>query len=211
MGGNANRQQRALCQLSSCYDYPIATTELQLDATIKEHKFSLRSVYDITSDIASYTAQKAFVSLLANLEVRTPNDRVVATIHGNFSLFRANYDFALADGRNFHYACEKFWRGVYSCIGPSANYHLFQHKGVRYSIFQDDKQIAALTSNQFIVGNGREYDVQMNHDADLLVITCMVLAINTEAGDDKQDATFTYDFGNFGPEDRKFDESWQPN
>jgi len=182
-----------------------------VNVTIKEHKFSLRSEYDITSPSTVYIAQKALLSLLAKLEIRTQNDRVVATIHGNFSLFRANYDFALADGRNFHYHCEKLWKGVYSCEGADGSYHLFQHKGVRYSIFKDDTQIAAITRNKFIVGSGNEYDIEMNGDADLVVVSCMILALNTEDGDDSDQGTFTYDFGSLGPEDRKFDESWQPH
>lgn len=179
-------------------------------ATIKEHKFSLRCEYDIASPAESYVAVKALLSLLAKLEVRNSNEKVVATIHGNFSLFYSNYDFVLSDGRNFHYACEKFWKGVYSCIGPNASYHLFQHKGVRFSIFQDDTQIAAITRNKFIIGAGHEYEIQMNADADLLVVSCMLLALNTSEDDSSNQNTYTYDFGNIGPEDRKFDESWQP-
>jgi uncharacterized protein YxjI len=182
-----------------------------VNVSIKEHKLSLRSEYDITSPAEQYFAQKAILSLLANLEIRTQNERVVATIHGNFSLFRANYDFALADGRNFHYECEKIWKGVYSCVGLSGSYHLFQYKGVRYSIFKDETQIASITRNNFVIGAGNEYDIQMNADADVIVISCMILALNTSDNDDDSDQnTFTYDFGNFGPEDRKFDASWQP-
>jgi len=182
-----------------------------MNATIQERKFSLRSEYDITSPTETWFAQKAILSLLANLEIRNQSDRVLATIHGNFSIFRANYDFALTDGRNFHYACEKIWKGVYSCIGASGSYHLFRHKGVRFSIFEDDTQIAAITRNKLIVGAGHEYDIQMNTTADFLVISCMILALNTEqdSGNDDNN-TVTYDFGNIGPEDRKFDELWQP-
>ncbi len=179
-------------------------------ATIKEHKFSLRSEYDITSPSVTYVAVKALISLLAKLEIRTPNEKVVATIHGNFSLFYANYDFALSDGRNFHYECEKLWKGTYSCIGASASYHLFRHKGVRFSIFEDNAQIAAITRNKLIVGSGHEFEILMNADADLLVLSCMILALNTSDDDGSEQNTFTYDFGNIGPEDRKFDESWQP-
>jgi uncharacterized protein YxjI len=179
-------------------------------ATIKEHKFSLRSEYDIASPSETFVAQKALLSLLAKVEIRNPSDMVVATIHGNFSLFYANYDFALADGRNFHYACEKLWKGVYSCIGADGSYHLFRHKGVRYSIFKENAQTAAVARNKLIVGTGHEYDILMNADADLVVISCMILALNTSDDDGSEQNAFTYDFGNIGPEDRQFDESWQP-
>jgi hypothetical protein len=39
----------------------------------------------------------------------------------------------------------------------------------------------------------------------------MVLCLNTEDDDDETNSTFTYDFGQLGPEDRKFDETWRPD
>jgi len=184
-----------------------------LRATIREHKFSLRSEYDITSDIANYTATKAILSLLAELEVRNNAGDVAATISGNFSLFRASYDFTLADARTFQYACEKIFKGVYSCIGGSGeSFHLFQHRGLRYSIFKDtpagSTQIAAITRNALVICDGHEYDLLVNADDDFIVVACMVLALNTDQFPD-DNSTVTYDFGNLF-EDRKFDESWHP-
>jgi hypothetical protein len=50
----------------------------------------------------------------------------------------------------------------------------------------------------------------MNADANVVIIACMVLAVNTSENDDHQE-TVTYDFGSLGPEDRPFDESWVAN
>jgi uncharacterized protein YxjI len=185
-----------------------------VDVTIQERHFSLRSEYDITAPEdpkITYFAQKALLSLLAKLELRTLSGEIVATIHGNFSIL-ADYDIDLADGRHFHYGCEKFFKDVYSCVGDATTYHLFEHRGVRYSIFQDNTQVAAITRNRMVIGAGHEYDIRMNRDADVLVIVCMILALNTNASDDdNNNSTITYDFGKIGPEDRAFDENWQPS
>jgi hypothetical protein len=61
------------------------------------------------------------------------------------------------------------------------------------------------------VGTGHAYEIRMNADADFLVMACMILALNTAKEDSSDEQSrFTYEFGNFGPEDRRFDESWEP-
>ncbi len=120
------------------------------------------------------------------------------------------HDFELSDGRTYRFHCEKFWKGVFVCRRNEECFRLYQHKGLRYSIFRDGDQIAAFTKNRLVIGKGNQYDIQMNADADLVLVLCLVLTVNTAENDDN-DATFTIDFGNIGPEDRPFDESWEPS
>ncbi|HYA95590.1 MAG TPA: hypothetical protein VEC95_04890 [Terriglobales bacterium] len=119
------------------------------------------------------------------------------------------HDFELSDGRVYRFRCEKFWRGVFLCEGHQERFRLYQHKGLRYSIFQDERQIAAFIKNRVKIGKGNRYDIEVDTDADLVVVLCLVLTVNTAENDDNR-ATITVDFGNIGPEDRPFDESWQP-
>ena len=103
------------------------------------------------------------------------------------------------------------WKGVDICEGEGGPYRLYRHKGVRYSIFQGDRQIAAFSRNKLIIGNGRNFDLRVDPDANLPLIISMVLCLNTEDDDDQENSTITYDFGSLGPEERKFDESWRPS
>ena len=184
--------------------------ENELNVTIQERKFSFRSTYDISAPGVTYFAQKAFFAFLDKLELRTKAGELVAKLQSHFTFIRTNYDFILTDGRTYHFLCEKIWKGVYVCERSEESFHLYRHKGLRYSIFKGDDQIAAITKNRLVIGNGNEYDIRMNSDADVIVISCMVLALNTGDGDDDKDSTVTYDFGNVGPEDRRFDDSWAP-
>ncbi|HEY5329209.1 MAG TPA: hypothetical protein VFC39_18785 [Acidobacteriaceae bacterium] len=181
-----------------------------MNVTIHERKFSFRSTYDISAPGVTYFAQKAFLAFLARLELRTEAGQVVAKLQSHFTFIRSNYDFVLADGRTYHFLCEKLWKGVYVCERPGESFHLYQHKGLRFSIFKGDSQIAAITKNRFVIGNGNEYDIRMNSDADVVVICCMVLALNTGTGDEAGNSSATYHFGSIGPEDRRFDEFWVP-
>ena len=87
---------------------------------------------------------------------------------------------------------------------------MYVHKGLKYSIFQDDRQIAAFSRNSLVIGKGNQYDIRINDDANELVVICMVLTVNTTSNDDNKE-TVSYDFGNIGMEDRPFDTSWEPS
>lgn len=180
-----------------------------MDIAIKERKLSFTAEYDITAPDATYYARKAFFSLNDHLELQEAGGRVVATIQGSFSPLRDKHEFTFTDGRIYHFECEKVWKQVYTCEGNGEHYTLYQHKGLCYSIFRDDRQIAAVEKNSVVWVNGNEYQVRMDSDADLMLVVCLVLTINSE-DDNNQGNTLTIDFGSIGPEDRPFDENWQP-
>lgn len=181
-----------------------------MDVTIRERKFSLRSEYDIKAPSCTYSAQKKILSLLAQLKVVAEDGRVVARISGRWSFFRARYDFVLADGNKYRFWREKIWKDVFACENNQEKFRMYTHKALNYSIFQNDIQIAAFRRNRVVVGHGNEYGLRINADANLLVIVCMVLALNT-AEDSDNDTSVTINLGNIGPEGRPFDSSWEPS
>jgi uncharacterized protein YxjI len=179
-----------------------------VDVSIKERRISFTSEYDIATPAGEYYARKTFFSFTDNLELTTAGGSLVAKIEGEISPLRHKHDFHLADGREFHFGCEKLWTNVYACEGNGETYRLYGHRGLNYSIFKDDRQIAAFSKNRVVIGKGNEYEVRLDHDADLVLILCMVLTINSSENDD-DDSTVTVDLGNF-TQDRPFDESWEP-
>jgi uncharacterized protein YxjI len=180
-----------------------------LEITIQERSLSFRSEYEIETPGSYYFAQKAIFSFPAKINLQSSDERILANIKGRFSFFRERYDFRLSDGRVFHFWCEKRWKRVFDCEGDKVSYRLYGHKGLRYSIFEDDRQIAAFAKNRVVIGKGNQYEISLNDDADCIVIICMVLAVNTSEDDDN--GTVTIDVGSVGPEERPFDERWQPS
>jgi len=178
--------------------------------TIKERSLSFRSEYEIETPGCCYFAKKSAFSFPAELMLQSSDERLLAKIQGRLSFLREKFDFTLADGRTFHFWCEKRWKRVFDCEGSNDTYRLYGHKGLRYSIFQGDRQIAAFTKNRIVFGKGNQYEISLNDDADAIVIICMVLAICT-AEDDDDNASVTIDVGSIGPEERPFDERWLPS
>jgi uncharacterized protein YxjI len=180
-----------------------------VDVTIQERKFSLFTEYDITTPAAALYAKKQAIALLNKLELRTGVGQVLARVQAEFSLLRNKYDFDLLDGTVFHFQCDKLWTSVYSCMYGGDVYTLYEHRGLKRSIFREETQIAAYSKNRISFGKGNEYAIRMDSDADLKLILCMVLALGmSEDNDDQQ--TVNIDIGNLGPEGRPFDTSWEP-
>lgn len=181
-----------------------------MDVSIQERSFSFGVGYDIETPRGQLEAHKKILSLLPHITLQAADGSTIATIAG-WTFVRTNFTIDLAGVGIYKYHTEKLWKGVDVCEGDGGPFHLYAHKGVRYSIFQADKQIGAFSRNRFIIGKGHNYDLRVNSDVNLPLIISMVLCLNTEDDDDDSNGTFTYDFGKIGPEDRKFDESWQPD
>jgi hypothetical protein len=50
----------------------------------------------------------------------------------------------------------------------------------------------------------------MNDDANLIIIVCLALTVDVSEYEGDT-ASVTFDVGNIGPEERAFDESWEPD
>ena len=183
-----------------------------MNVTIQEQAVSLSANYEISAPNQELRAHKAMFSLTARIGLTRADGTEVATLDGQLSPVRHRWEFHFTDGRTYAYHCEKVWKGTYVCSGSGGeSYRLYQHHGLRFSIFRDESQIAAFTKNRLVVGDGNRYDIRMNGDADVALLTSMILALNTSDGDDNNRSSVTVNFGNIGPEDRKFDESWEPS
>lgn len=181
-----------------------------MDVSIQQAMSSPPSQYEIETPACIYQARKKWLSFQGRVELSGPRDRLVATIVGKPVFFHANFQFELADGRQYHFWLEKVWKGVYLCEGGNEVFQLYRHKGLDYSIFQNNTQVAAFSKNSVTVGAADHYDLRLNDDANLIVILCMVLAIDVAEHEDGS-STLTYDAGNVGAEERPFDSDWVPN
>jgi len=182
-----------------------------MDLSVKERIISLRSTYDIVApDGAIYTAEKKIFSLFPNLKVVDSGGQIAVNLKGGFALFSQKYDFVFADGRTYHYQTESRIKPVYKVEGNGETYRLYRHRGVKFSVYKGDTQVAAITKNRIAIGSGNEYQIQISSDADPLIVTAMILAFNSSKEDDKKGA-LSVDVGYMGLEAKPFDSAWQPS
>lgn len=124
---------------------------------------------------------------------------------------RSKYKFELASGKAYRFQREKIWKGVFACENGEESFRLYRHKGLNYSIFSNDVQIAAFSKNRVEISGGERYEILMNDNADPIVVICMVLAIDSLEKEGSDPLFITVHFGNLGPEERPFDASWRPS
>jgi uncharacterized protein YxjI len=180
-----------------------------MDVTINERCISFSSEYDISTPSGNYYARKKILSFTDQIEIQSEGGAAVAHIEGEFSPLHGRHEFIFHDGRRYQFACEKLWKQVYKCEGNGETYWLYQHKGLKLSIFKDDRQIAAIEKNRIVFGSGNQYQIQVDADANTLLIVCMVITLNSLDDNDDHD-TVTFDLGSIGPEERPYDPAWQP-
>lgn len=149
-----------------------------MDISIDERSLSLRTEYDISTPGQDYFAQKKFFSLTNQIDVGTAAGEAVASLQSHPSLFHLNYDFNFANGCQYSFRCIKAWKGVYTCGGNGQSLTVYQRKGLKWSIFECERQIAAFTKNRVVFGNGNRYDVRINSDANHLLAISIVLALS---------------------------------
>jgi len=180
-----------------------------VEITIQERSLSLRSEYEIETPGSYFFAKKAAFSFPSRINLQSSDKRQLAKIQSRLSFFREKYDFLLSGGEIFRFQCENRWKRVFVCEDGKERLRVYGHKGLKYSVFQNDLQIAAFEKNRIVFGSGNRYDIRLNDDANVIVIVCIVLAIcNSE--DDDHDAGVSIDLGSIGPEEKPFDERWQP-
>lgn len=180
-----------------------------MNLTIRERKLSFASEYDITGSAFRYYARKSIFSFFDKLKLQTESSQVAARIRGHFSPFRSKHDFLFSDGRVYKFHCEKILKRVYACEGNDGCYRLYGHRGLRYSIFYQERQIASIAKNRLVIGKGNQYEIRMDSNADVLIVLCLMLAVNCAEYDNDREAV-SVDYGSIGPEEKPFDRFWTP-
>lgn len=181
-----------------------------MQVTIEQRKSSFTSEYDIQSPSGNFYARRKFFSLWGRIFLNSENGETLAQIDGTLSPVRSKHRFRFSDGRVYTFQCEKVWKRVFTCSGNGQTLVLYEHRGLKYSIFQNDQQIAAILKNRFVWGSGNRYDIRLNSEADLPLVLCMILTINSIENYTGNSGA-TIDLGNIGPQARPYDESWEPS
>ena len=181
-----------------------------MNILVQQRVFAFSSKYEIETPACIFEARKKFFLVWHKIKLFAPHSRLLATIRGHY-LFRPKYKIELSDGKVYHFSCEKFWKSVFVCQNSAESFYLYQHKGLNYSIFQNNFQIAAFSRNRVKLGRTDRYEIQMNGDANLVLVICMALVIDCGEIEDDSAGTVTIDMGSLGPEERPFDKTWQPS
>jgi hypothetical protein len=180
---------------------------------INQHKIAIGDKYNIYVDNElSYKARtKLFRFFLSEIILSDVQDRQIATIERKFNWLKTKYIISGLDKFDWTFKTKKIWKMHYQCHVGDDTYDIYGHKGRKVSIFKNDQQIGWFDKSAVAWFEGDNYQLLANDNCNPALLTCFVLIWDNFFSNGSEDSTVTYDFGNIGPEARKFDRNWRPN
>lgn len=184
-----------------------------MEIDINQRKISIGDKYQIfTNGQQTHTATRALLQLLPeiNLFENSFGGSARMTINKRFSLFKATYDITRWDNNIIKFRTKSYWKLYYQCQCGADTYDIYGHRGRKYSIYKNDKQVAWWNKKAVTWFAGDNYKIIADKDCDVNLIISFCLIVDNFSSDDHDGNTVTYDFGNIGFQVKKFDDSWQP-
>jgi hypothetical protein len=131
-------------------------------------------------------------------------------IKKKWSFFNTSFDISGHKHSHLEFRTKSFWKNHYFCQVGQDLFEVFGHRGRKYSVYKNDKQIAWWDKQAVTWFNGDNYKLLADNDCDYELIISFCLIIDNAKSDNNEGNTLTIDFGNIGPQVKKFDPAWQP-
>ncbi len=181
-----------------------------MDIDINQKKISIGDKYEIFVDgQQSYNAASKIFRWLAEINLYTPGDeRPIMTVKKRFS-FYTSYDIIKSDESVFEFRTKSFWKGHYYCNVGSDLYEIYAHRGRKFSVYKNDRQVAWWTKKAVTWFNGDNYKITADKDVDKELIISFCLVVDSAFSNDNK-KSFNVSVGKIGPQAKKFDPTWQP-
>lgn len=121
--------------------------------------------------------------------------------------------FAITDRHGNHAVLEmiSYWRTHYRCHYDHKVYDIYAHRGLRCSIFENDKQIAWYDKQKFSWNDEDNYFMLANNNVNHELLIAFCLAYDSYHYPSKGYDRSRFTLGNIFFEKRKFDKLWKAN
>ncbi len=183
-----------------------------MEIDINQKKISIGDKYKIfTNGQLTHTAARELFNLLPVVNLFEVNKEVAKMrIEKRFSFLYAKYDIIRWDNMVLEFRTKSFWEMNYQCQSGTDFYNIYGHRGRKYSVLKNDKQIAWWNKEAVSWFAGDNYKIIADEDADVNLLISLCLIVDNFRSDDHDSKVFSIDFGNIGFFARKFDAAWQP-
>ncbi len=183
-----------------------------MEIDINQKKISIGDKYQVFVDgQQTHRASAKIFRIFAEINLfETTNDFPVMTIKRKFSFFKARFDITRKNGGLVALRTISFWRSHFQCNNGPDLYDIYGHRGRKYSVYKNDRQIAWWDKQAVSWFNGDNYKIIANKNCDKELVISLCLAIDNYASNDNEKKALNFDIGKIGPQARKFDPSWQP-
>jgi uncharacterized protein YxjI len=182
-----------------------------MEIDIRQKKITIGDKYKIFVDgQETYSASRELFSMLPVLHLSTQSGKILS-IEKRFSFFKASYDILFDNNEVLEFRTKSLWRKHFKCsLGPDL-FDIYGHKGRKYSVYKNDRQVAWWGKNKVALFEGDNYKIIAEGDKGYELIIAFCLIIDNQFNNPGGNNSITIDLGHIGPEERKFDETWQPH
>jgi uncharacterized protein YxjI len=131
------------------------------------------------------------------------------TINKKFAFLKAKYDISIASGQVLEFRTKSWWKKHYQCLHGADLYEIYGHRGRKYSVYKNDRQVAWWDKQAVTWFAGDNYKMVANNKADkeLLIAFCLIIDNNSSNDNDR---AININLGHLGPQAKKFDRTWLP-
>jgi uncharacterized protein YxjI len=183
-----------------------------MEIDINQNEIAIGDKYKIFIDgQLSHTASTELFKLFAvvNLFDITGNGHRLA-INKRHLWFKAKYEITRHDNSILAFQTKSFWKNHYQCHDDASRYDIYGHRGRKYSVFSNDKQIAWWNKQKVTWFEGDNYKIIADNNCDYELLIAFCLIIDNYRSNHNGNNTITVDFGNIWPQARPFDSTWLP-
>lgn len=183
-----------------------------MEIDINQKKITIGDKYQIFIDgkQTHYASSKLF-RLLAEINLfEVVSDRHKYTIKKKLTFLNTACDLTRWDGHVMQFRTTSFWKKHYYCQAGKDFYEIYGHRGRKYSIYKNDKQIAWWDKRAVSWFNGDNYKIIADNDCDTELLISFCLVIDNAFSNKNDGNTLRIDIGHIGPQAKKFNPDWQP-
>ena len=183
-----------------------------MEIDINQKKISIGDKYQIFIDgQQTHFASTKLFRLLAEINLfENSSGQLKYTIKKNWAFFSTSYDITGWDNNIIEFRTKSFWKRHYFCQVEQDLFEIFGHRGRKYSVYKNEKQVAWWDKKAVAWFNGNNYKITADKDCNYELIISFCLIIDNAFSNENNGSTLTIDVGNIGPQAKKFDPSWQP-
>jgi uncharacterized protein YxjI len=132
------------------------------------------------------------------------------TINKRHTWFKAKYDITFWDNNVLEFRTKSIWRNHFQCqVGPD-RFDIYGHKGRKYSVYKNDKQVAWWDKEMVSWFQRDNYKILADADVDYELIIAFCLITDNHSSSSNEGNTVTFDLGKIGPQTKVFNPNWQP-
>lgn len=182
-----------------------------MEININQKKISIGDKYQVFIDgRQTHSASTKLFRLLAEMNLHEQGaDRPKYSIKKNWSFFLTTYNLTGWDNITLEFRTKSFWKRHYYCQVGQDLYEVFGHRGRKYSVYKNDRQVAWWTQKAVSWFNGDNYTITADKDCNHELLMAFCLIIDNSSNKNSGNA-LNINVGHIGPQAKKFDPTWAP-